>query len=439
MSPVIQSGELRRIANTRLPTRWGTFLAVGFEREVINGTRRGETAIVLVLGDISGDAPLLRIHSQCLTGDVLGSLRCDCGEQLEFAMRAIAYEGRGLLIYEQQEGRGIGLMAKLQAYALQDAGLDTVEANQALGLPIDHRDYSLPAAILHHLGIRRVRLLSNNPSKIRALMEGGIKAVEHISCEVPPNPHSLAYLHAKKEKMNHTLRLGGHPKVDREDLPVERSTGESVLVSIETAIRELRAGRMIVVVDDEDRENEGDLMMAAELVTPEAVNFMATHGRGLICLAMTGEKLDELNLPPMVPHNSALGGTGFTVSIDAKTHGVTTGISAHDRARTIRAAIRMGSDPNDFARPGHVFPIRCRAGGVLERRGHTEAAVDLAEIAGLHPSGVICEILNDDGSMARMPDLVRFCQLHDLKMITIADLACYRIKGDKTSQLTFRR
>src|SRR5215831_12490572 len=212
-----------------------------------------------------------------------------------------------------------------------------------------------------------------------------------------------------------------------------------VFSSIEAAMRELRAGRMIVIVDDEDRENEGDLMMAAELVTPEAVNFMATHGRGLICLAMTGEKLDELNLPPMVPHNSALGGTGFTVSIDAKAHGVTTGISAHDRARTIRAAITMGSDPNDFARPGHVFPLRCRAGGVLERRGHTEAAVDLAEIAGLHPSGVICEILNDDGSMARMPDLVRFCQLHDLKMITIADLACYRIKGDKTSQLTFRR
>src|SRR5499433_1061357 len=177
MSPVIQSGELRRIANTRLPTRWGTFLAVGFEREVINGTRRGETAIVLVLGDISGDAPLLRIHSQCLTGDVLGSLRCDCGEQLEFAMRAIACEGRGLLIYEQQEGRGIGLMAKLQAYALQDAGLDTVEANERLGFKADHREFALPAEILKALGITSVRLLSNNPDKVAALEQAGIRVV----------------------------------------------------------------------------------------------------------------------------------------------------------------------------------------------------------------------------------------------------------------------
>jgi 3,4-dihydroxy 2-butanone 4-phosphate synthase/GTP cyclohydrolase II len=170
--------------------------------------------------------------------------------------------------------------------------------------------------------------------------------------------------------------------------------------------------------------------MAAELVTPEAINFMATHGRGLICLAMTGEKLDELNLPPMVSDNNALGGTGFAVSIDVRGHGVTTGISAHDRARTIRTAITIGSDPKDFARPGHVFPLRCHAGGVLERRGHTEAAVDLARIAGLHPSGVICEILNDDGSMARVPELARFCEIHDINMISIADLARYRMRRD---------
>jgi len=170
--------------------------------------------------------------------------------------------------------------------------------------------------------------------------------------------------------------------------------------------------------------------MAAELVTPEAINFMATHGRGLICLAMTGENLDELNLPPMVSDNNALGGTGFAVSIDARGYGVTTGISAHDRAQTIRTAITIGSDPKDFARPGHVFPLRCRAGGVLERRGHTEAAVDLARIAGFHPSGVICEILNDDGSMARVPELTRFCDVHDIKMISVADLARYRMRSD---------
>lgn len=201
-------------------------------------------------------------------------------------------------------------------------------------------------------------------------------------------------------------------------------------VSIEFALHELRGGRMIVVVDDADRENEGDLMMAAEMTTPEAINFMATHARGLICLAMTGERLDELRLGPMTLDSTALGGTGFTVSIDAKGHGVTTGISAQDRAQTIQAAIDARSGPADFARPGHVFPLRCRAGGVLERRGHTESAVDLARLAGLHPSGVICEILRDDGSMARVPDLVRFCKRHVLKMVTVADVVRYRLECD---------
>jgi 3,4-dihydroxy 2-butanone 4-phosphate synthase/GTP cyclohydrolase II len=203
--------------------------------------------------------------------------------------------------------------------------------------------------------------------------------------------------------------------------------------STETAIHELKAGRMIVVVDDEDRENEGDLTMAAELITPEAVNFMATHGRGLICVAMTGQRLDDLELAQMAPNNTALGGTAFTVSIDVKGHGVTTGISAHDRAATIRAAIDGNSYPEEFARPGHVFPLRARDGGVLERRGQTEAAVDLARLAGLYPAGVICEIVNDDGTMSRVPDLIRFCQRHNLVMITVADLARYRFEVDEES------
>jgi 3,4-dihydroxy 2-butanone 4-phosphate synthase/GTP cyclohydrolase II len=201
-----------------------------------------------------------------------------------------------------------------------------------------------------------------------------------------------------------------------------------MMAPIDAALHELKAGRMIVVVDDEDRENEGDLVMAASTVTPEAINFMATHGRGLICLAMTGARLDELRLDPVLRDNDALGGTAFTASIDVKGHGVTTGISAHDRARTIKAAIEIGSRREDFAVPGHVFPLRARAGGVLERRGHTEAAVDLASLAGLSPAGVICEILNPDGTMARMPDLVRFCQRHHLAMITVADLVRHRVE-----------
>ncbi len=192
---------------------------------------------------------------------------------------------------------------------------------------------------------------------------------------------------------------------------------------------------MIVVVDDEDRENEGDLTMAAEMITPEAINFMAVHGRGLICLAMTGERLDELELAQMVTDNTALGGTSFAISIDAKGPGVTTGISAHDRAQTIWAVTNANSRPEDFARPGHVFPLRARAGGVLERRGQTEAAVDLASLAGLYPAGVICEIVNDDGTMARVPDLIRFCKKHNLVMITVSELARYRMDLDDGAAL----
>ena len=441
MNPRAQAGTVRRVGNARMPTKWGMFRAVGFEREVRNGSRQIESALALVLSDVTKGVPLVRIHSQCFTGEMLGSLRCDCGEQLEIAMQAIAEEGRGLLIYEYQEGRGIGLKAKLQAYALQDAGLDTVDANLALGFPADGRDFSLPAAILHELGVSQVRLLSNNPDKALALSNAGIEVVDRVPCEVVPTPHSIDYLRTKKERLGHALNLvPGSSR--RQEAPNSKEQLEPPHVgcyenddacefaSIEEALDELRAGRMIVVIDDEDRENEGDLTMAAEAITPEAINFMATHGRGLICLAMTGERLDELELPPMTPANSSLGGTAFTISIDVKGPGVTTGISAHDRAETIKAAIDPLTLPEDFGRPGHIFPLRARPGGVLERRGQTEAAVDLASLAAMYPAGVICEIINDDGTMARVPDLIRFCKKHGLLMITVADLARYRLELD---------
>jgi len=197
---------LRRIVSTRLPTRSGLFQLVGFERE-IPGTKQVETALAIILGNVRKASPLMRIHSQCFTGEVLGSLRCDCRDQLDIAMTEIAEEGCGLVIYEYQEGRGIGLMAKLQAYALQDMGFDTIEANHALGLTADCRNFHLPVAILHYLNVRSVRLLSNNPEKFRALINGGIEVVEQISCEAPPHPHALPYLRTKKERMGHTLKL----------------------------------------------------------------------------------------------------------------------------------------------------------------------------------------------------------------------------------------
>ncbi len=199
---------------------------------------------------------------------------------------------------------------------------------------------------------------------------------------------------------------------------------------IEKSLRELRSGRMIVIADDEDRENEGDLVIAAEMVTPEVINFMATHARGLICLAMTGERLDQLELGPMVLHNTASLGTAFTVSIDALGRGVTTGISSYDRAQTILAAVDPRTRPEDLARPGHVFPLRSRPDGVLERRGQTEASVDLARLAGLHHAAVICEIMNRDGSMARGSDLARFCSEHGLTMVTVAQLVRYRLETE---------
>ncbi len=205
--------------------------------------------------------------------------------------------------------------------------------------------------------------------------------------------------------------------------------------SVEAAIEDVRVGKIVILVDDADRENEGDLCVAAEKVTPEAINFMAMHGRGLVCLSLTEQQLERLHLSMMVPdyENNSGFGTAFTISVEAR-EGVTTGISAADRARTVLTAINPEAHPNDLARPGHIFPLRARQGGVLRRAGQTEGSVDLARLAGLNPSGVICEIMNDDGTMARMPDLVEFGRKHDIKIVTIADLIQYRLRNEKLVQ-----
>jgi 3,4-dihydroxy 2-butanone 4-phosphate synthase / GTP cyclohydrolase II len=200
--------------------------------------------------------------------------------------------------------------------------------------------------------------------------------------------------------------------------------------SIPEAIEDIRAGRMLVVVDDEDRENEGDITVAAEKITPEIINFMVTNGRGLICLALTPERCDALRLPLMSASNTSRFGTAFTETVDAKAD-VTTGVSAHDRAQTIRVAIDGATRPDDLARPGHVFPLRSREGGVLVRAGQTEASVDLARMAGLHPSGVICEVMNEDGTMARVPQLQEFCEGHGIKMVSVADVIRYRLRTER--------
>jgi 3,4-dihydroxy 2-butanone 4-phosphate synthase / GTP cyclohydrolase II len=226
--------------------------------------------------------------------------------------------------------------------------------------------------------------------------------------------HSCAFKYAKL--------LGGEIRISM--------TAEPPFATVEEALEDIRQGRMIVLVDDEDRENEGDLTMAAEKITPDAVNFMAREGRGLICLALTEQRCDALSLTPMSQRNTSLFGTPFCESIDAR-RGTTTGISASDRATTILTAVDPNAAPEDLARPGHIFPLRARRGGVLVRAGQTEASVDLARIAGLEPAGVICEIMNDDGTMARIPQLSEFCKRHNLKLLTIADLIRYRMRHER--------
>ncbi|NNL65920.1 MAG: bifunctional 3,4-dihydroxy-2-butanone-4-phosphate synthase/GTP cyclohydrolase II [Myxococcales bacterium] len=218
----------------------------------------------------------------------------------------------------------------------------------------------------------------------------------------------------------------------REEREAAQAEAHAAVASVAEAIEEIRAGRMVILVDDEDRENEGDLCMAAECVTPEAINFMVTHARGLVCLPLDEARLKQLHLDMMVPEaeNTTPFQTAFTISIEAR-EGVTTGISAADRARTVQAAIADDAKPYDIVRPGHIFPLRGRAGGVLRRAGQTEGSIDLARLAGFKPGGVICEILNEDGSMARMPDLITFGEKHGLKIVTIADLIQYRLKNEK--------
>jgi 3,4-dihydroxy 2-butanone 4-phosphate synthase/GTP cyclohydrolase II len=211
---------------------------------------------------------------------------------------------------------------------------------------------------------------------------------------------------------------------------MDTAPSATAFATIEEAIEDVRRGKLVVVVDAADRENEGDLTIAAQFATPEAITFMATHGRGLICLCLTEERCEELGLRPMTDHNETPFGTAFTISIEAR-EGISTGISAHDRSRTIQVAIDPSKGPRDLVQPGHVFPLRARAGGVLQRTGQTEAAVDLARLAGLNPAGVVCEIMNDDGTMARVPDLIEYCERHGLKMVTVADLIEYRRRTEK--------
>jgi len=465
-----------------------------------------------------------RIHDQCLTSEVFGSQRCDCKEQLKMTMEYVQQNG-GAVLYLQQEGRGIGLANKIAAYALQDAGMDTVDANLHLGFPEDCRQYGVVPSILKEMNVGSIQLITNNPRKVDKCQELGITVENTVPMVVPKsNPFNRKYLETKHTRMMHenfgnllskkvttpTLNKDLFPNVinsnsinddnnddddddeeeEDEDMiqpmrmpkkngftppqyvvdgpvrvpimgaslkstknmaaavtavspetttPPEPGTMSGVHAkedgycfgrqSVLDAIDAVKRGEIVVVVDDEDRENEGDFIMAADKATPEAMATIIRYSSGVICVAMEDERMKELNIPPMVTKNEDPKGTAFGITVDAtKEHGISTGISASDRATTAKLLALGSTTSMDFVRPGHIFPLRSRPGGTLTRDGHTEATVDLARLAGLAPCGILCEIVSEEHptEMARLPELERFCERHGYVMTSIVDIAQYR-------------
>ena len=447
--------DTKFIAECLMPTTYGDYKLRSYTH---NSKKRSVDPIVLIAGDVRGkENVLVRVHDQCFTSEVFGSMRCDCREQLQQSLRAIHKEG-GVIIYLQQEGRGIGLANKIAAYSLQDEGFDTVTANEHLGFKDELREYDAVPEVLADLGIQSIRLITNNPFKINQLTALGVNIVERVSIEIPPNPYNIDYLVSKRDKMAHMLHKdlkvesiddavthrGGNSVADgtSKSTPAEPSPPAVYLenrgyafgrASVEAALVAIREGKVVVVVDDEDRENEGDLIMAAELATPETVGFIVRHSSGVLCVSLESERLDALKLPPMVVNNEDPKQTAYTVSVDYK-HGTTTGISSADRAAAFRALASPATHAEDLQRPGHVFPLRYRKGGVLVRAGHTEASLDLSRLAGLQPCGVLAEIVNDDGSLARLPTLREFAATHGLVLTSVQDIIAYRYETEQVSR-----
>ena len=389
----------------------------------------------------------------------------------------------GCIIYLQQEGRGIGLANKVAAYALQDGGLDTVDANLHLGFPEDSREYGVVPSILDDMRIRSIQLMTNNPRKVELLThEHGVQVERTLPMVVPQlNPYNRKYMETKRERMHHANLAGllgdttatvvnnvngNNNMASRRyiadqyinngtdmganavsvSLMVEEDEDEDIIVglneegvvahedgycvgkqSVLDAIEAVKRGEMVVVVDDLNRENEGDFIMSAEKCTDLDMAQIVRYSSGVVCVALEGDRMDALKIPPMVANNEDPKETAFGVSVDAK-HGITTGISAMDRATTVNILGDMTSTPDLLNRPGHIFPLRARDGGVLSRDGHTEAAVDLSRLAGLSPCGVLCEIVSEENpiEMMRLPELKRFAKRHGYVLTSIVDIAQYR-------------
>lgn len=433
------------VAETTLPTPLGTFRLRAYKVPL------SPWDPVAIYYTPPSPRSMVRVHSQCLTSEVFGSQRCDCREQLEMSLRHIKEHG-GAVVYLQQEGRGIGLANKIAAYKLQDEGYDTVDANLHLGFGEDERDYGVVPGILSDLGITEVDLMSNNPLKRESLEALGVNVVNSTPLVPVVNVNNAQYLRTKVERMAHE-NLADVLMAPRRPAPVaappapapkkaarlpEKLDGVVAAEdgycfgkqSVVDCIAAVGRGEIVVVVDDMDRENEGDFIMAADKATPETLATIVRYSSGVICVAMEGERMDALKLPPMVSLSEDPKGTAFSVSVDAsQANGITTGISAAERAITCNLLGAPSTDPVDLVRPGHIFPLRAREGGVLTRDGHTEATVDLARLSGCSPAGVLCEIVSEEdvGHMARLPELIRFAEREGMVITSIADLKQYRI------------
>jgi len=466
------------VAETALPTDMGQFRlrAYRIEAESVPNEYTGREPSVIYAADKSPfgvegalkQGVHVRIHDQCLTSEVFGSKRCDCSDQLKMALKHVAEHG-GAIIYMQQEGRGIGLANKVAAYALQDVGLDTVDANLHLGFPEDCRNYGAIPAILHDMKIGSIQLMTNNPRKVNRLRELGVKVDDTVPMVVATtNRHNHRYMEAKHERMAHenfshlfdtkeSHSIVGEPFVTKGEAMAARAIEQSLEIptddessedegclakedgycfgrqSVEDAIAAVKDGKMVVVVDDMNRENEGDLIMAADACTPEDMAFIVRYSSGVICVAMDGDRMDQLKLPQMITNNEDPKNTAFTVTVDAtKEHGITTGISSVDRAKTMNLLADMSTTAVDFNRPGHIFPLRAVEGGVLARDGHTEAGVDLAYLAGRSRAGILCEIVSEEKptEMMRLPEMKRFAKEHGLVLTSIVDLIQYRKEAE---------
>lgn len=466
------------VAECEMPTDIGCFKMRSYN---YHSSRIKLEPVVVIYGDIIGkENVLVRVHDQCLTSEVFGSMRCDCREQLKISLKTIQECG-GVIIYLQQEGRGIGIANKIAAYALQDAGLDTVEANHQLGFPDEMREYGAVPDILKDLNIQSVKLLTNNPFKIEQLSQLGVNIVERVPIEVQPNGLNRKYLLSKRDRMRHffsddmfatealspssfSVEAGdsavnffasavntetspttapSSPSIasttaaveataDSETTEVNRSGYQFGKESVLQAIESIKQGKMVIVVDDADRENEGDFIMAAEKATAETIGFIVRFSSGVLCISLEGSRLDELKLPPMVVNNEDPKQTAYSVSVDYK-HNTSTGISAADRALTFSKLCDPAVKWDDFHRPGHVFPLRYKPGGVLARAGHTEASLDLTRLAGLQAGGVLAEVVHDDGSLRRLPALQQLAVEHQLVLTSVQDIIAYRLETETAS------